>query len=109
MTVLRRALVLMAAGFLAFEIYGAVQWLRQPGGVGAGLESFARAVGSDWAALVTVADLLLVGAVVLMALWLDAARQGWSAGRRVLLALAFAALGSPVLLTYIAWRLGRWR
>jgi hypothetical protein len=63
-------------------------------------------LGSDWMALIVLSDHAVIAGVVLVALWIDARRLGWLLWRRLLLALAFVALGSPTLLVYLAWRIG---
>jgi hypothetical protein len=104
---LRGALIVLAILFLGWELVGAVQWLREADGVGAGFAHLWQALRSDWMALIVVSDHLVIAGAVLLGLWLDAGRLGWPLGRRLLLSLAFVALGSPALLAYVAWRLGR--
>jgi hypothetical protein len=79
--------------------------VRQAGGVGAAPGHFWDAIQADWMALIVVSDHLVIAGAVLVALWIDAARQGWPHGRRGALAAAFVALGTPTLLAYLAWRL----
>jgi hypothetical protein len=105
--IVRRALLIGAVLFLAWELFGAVQWFRQTGGFGSGLEHLWQTLRSDWMALLVVSDHLVIASTVLVGLWLDATRLGWWVSRRLLLALAFVALGSPTLLAYLAWRIGR--
>lgn len=107
--IVRRGLVILAGLFLVWELYGAVRWVQQAGGIGAAIDHFWRTLEADWMARIVVADHILIAGTVLVLLWLDARRHGWSTGRRVLLAVAFVALGSPTLLTYLAWRLGQRR
>ena len=57
-------------------------------------------------ALIVVSDHLVIAGVVLVALWIDTTRLGWSVRGRALLAIAFVVLGSPTLLVYLAWRMG---
>ena len=106
--IVRRGLLILAAGFLAWELFGVVHWFRQTGGLGPGFDHLSRALRADWMALIVVSDHLVIASVVLVGLWLDATHLGWRISRRVLLALAFIALGSPTLLTYLAWRMGRY-
>lgn len=101
---LSAALLTLAAAFLAWELYGAVRWVRSAGGLGNAFDHLWQAITSDWMALIVVTDHLLIAGVVLVALWLDALRCGWPVARRLLLAAAFVALGSPALLAYLAWR-----
>jgi hypothetical protein len=105
--IVRRALLIGAVLFLAWELFGAVQWLRQTGGVGPGSDHLWQTLRSDWMALIVVSDHLVIATAVLVGLWLDATSLGWRVSRRLLLALAFVALGSPTLLAYLAWRMGR--
>ncbi len=104
---IRRALIVFALLFLGWELFAAVQWLRQTGGIGPGFGHLWQALRSDWMALIVVSDHVVIAATVLVGLWFDATRLGWHLTRRVLLILAFVALGSPTLLAYLAWRLGR--
>ena len=106
-TALRAALLAVAAGFLAWEVYGALTWVRQAGGLAAAFAHFWRTLNADWMMRIVVTDHLLIAAAVLAGLWLDASRQAWSVLRRLLLSVAFVALGSPTLFTYLAWRVGR--
>jgi hypothetical protein len=98
-------MVVLAGLFLVWEVYAAVRWIEQTGGVIQGLGHLWQVLRSDWMALIVVSDHLVIAAAVLLGLWLDATRQGWRLSRRVLLALAFVALGSPALLLYVAWRI----
>jgi hypothetical protein len=104
---LRIALLGIAAVFLAWELYGTATWLGEVATPGAGLARLWAPVAGDRMLQVVTSDFLLIGAVVLALLWLDAAGRGWAVSRRAALALGFIALGSPVLLTYIALRNGR--
>jgi hypothetical protein len=103
----RAGLIILALFFLGWELYAFLHWLRQTGGLGQGFEHLWRTLRSDWMALIVVSDHLVIAGTVLIAIWLDAKRLGWQLSRRILLALAFIALGSPALLLYLAWRLGR--
>ena len=99
------ALLAGALLFLLWELYAVIQWLQQAGSLGAAVDHFRRAVGSDWMALIVVSDHLVIAGSVLIALLIDAGRRGWSASRLIFLAIAFVALGTPTLLVYLAWRL----
>jgi hypothetical protein len=103
---LPHALLAGAALFLLWELYAVTRWVEQAGSLGAAFDHFTHKVGSDWMALIVVSDHLVIAGTVLIALLIDAARQGWSASRLIFLAVAFVALGSPALLVYLAWRLG---
>jgi hypothetical protein len=100
-------LLILALAFAAWELAAAVLWVRQSGGLTQAPGHFWHRIRSDWLALVVVSDHLMVAGAVLVALWLDARRTEWRASGRVGLAIAFVALGSPVMLAYLAWRLGR--
>jgi hypothetical protein len=89
-----------------WEVYAAVQWVGEAGGIGRAFDHFWSTLSSDWMALIVVSDHLVVAGAVLIGLWIDAGRLGWPMLRRVLLAMAFVALGSPTLLVYLAWRIG---
>lgn len=102
----RSVLTALAALFLAWEIYAAVRWVREAGGVGRAFEHFWASLSSDWMALIVVSDHLVIAGAVLIALWIDATRLGWLLRQRVCMAIAFVALGSPALLIYVAWRMG---
>lgn len=98
------ALLAGALLFLLWELYAVIQWLQQAGSLGAAFDHFRRAIGSDWMALIVVSDHLVIAGTVLIALLIDAARQGWNPSRLIFLAVAFVALGTPTLLVYLAWR-----
>jgi hypothetical protein len=98
-------LAALALAFLLWELVAVVLWARESGGLRAAPAHFWRSLHSDWMVLLVVTDHLVVAGAVLVGLWLDAARAGASAARRVGLAIAFIALGSPAMLLYLAWRL----
>jgi hypothetical protein len=99
-------LVASAFVFLLWEVYAAVRWVGQAGGIGPAFDHLWSTLASDWMALIVVSDHAVIAGAVLVALWADAKRLGWLLRRRVLLAIAFVALGSPTLLVYVAWRIG---
>ncbi|HEU4830123.1 MAG TPA: hypothetical protein VFT04_13095 [Gemmatimonadales bacterium] len=103
---IRVALLSLALLFLVWEAYGAAQWVSHAGGVGPALRHFWTLLHGDWILLVVVTDLLLIAGVVLAGLWIDAARRGFTLPRRMLVAVAFIVFGSPVLLWYLASRIG---
>jgi hypothetical protein len=103
---LRFPLLALALVFLAWEGYGARRWVLDAGGMAPAGGRFWRLLGSDWMMRIVVTDHLLLAAIVLALLWLDATRNSWAPRRRVLLGVAFVALGSPVVLGYLAWRIG---
>jgi hypothetical protein len=92
--------------FLAWEAYGALRWVVDAGGLGAAASRFRDSLTHDWMLLVVVTDHLMLAGLVLVLMWLDTARAGWQSSRRLLLVAAFVALGSPIVLGYLAWRLG---
>jgi hypothetical protein len=98
------AAVALALVFLGWELVAVILWVRQSGGLSVAPGHFWRALSSDWMALIVVSDHLVVAGAVLVGMWLDAGRRGWSAARRLGLAVAFIALGSPAMLLYLAWR-----
>jgi hypothetical protein len=103
---LRVVLVASAIGFLVWEVYAAVRWTCEAGGIGPAFDHWWSTQSSDWMALIVLSDHAVIAGVVLIALWSDARQLGWLLWRRVLLAIAFVALGSPTLLFYLAWRIG---
>ena len=103
---LRGALLAFALLFLAWEAYGAMRWVLDAGGLGPAAARFWRYLTSDAMLLLVVTDHLLLAGTVLVLLWLDAARRGWLVSRRLILAGAFVALGSPVILWYLASKIG---
>jgi hypothetical protein len=103
-TLVRSALLLSAGLFLAWEGFGAVRWVLDAGGIAPAAGRFWALLGSDWMMLLVVTDHLLLATIVLILMWLDAASRAWSLTRRLLLATGFIALGSPVVLAYLAWR-----
>ena len=102
----RSALLLGAGLFLTWEAYGAIRWVLDAGGIGPAAARFWTLLGSDWMILLFVTDHLVLAAIVLVLLWLDAVNRAWPLPRRMLLTMAFIALGSPVVLAYLAWRPG---
>jgi hypothetical protein len=103
---IRIVLVASAILFLVWEVYAAVRWIGEAGGIEPAFDHLWSTLGSDWMALIVVSDHAVIAGAVLIALWIDARRLGWLLWRRVLLAVAFVALGSPTLLVYVAWRIG---
>lgn len=103
---IRGALVGIAIAFLAWEAYGAFRSVIDAGGPGAAARHFWAGLRDDWMMLIVITDHLLLAGIALVILWVDAARQAWTLAHRALLAVAFIALGSPVVLGYLAWRLG---
>lgn len=101
---LRGALVAFALLFLAWEAYGALRWITDAGGLGDAARQFWTHLTGDWMLLLVVTDHLVLAGAVLVLMWLDAIRAGWDLARRLLLAAAFVALGSPIVLLYLAWR-----
>ena len=104
---IRGALVGIAIAFLAWEAYGAFRWAVDAGGLGAAARQFWEGLRGDWMLLIVITDHLLLAGIALVILWGDAARQAWTPAHRALLAVAFIALGSPVVLGYLAWRLAK--
>jgi hypothetical protein len=104
---LRAGLLALAFVFLLWEAAGAALWIIDAGGPGPAASQFWTYLRSDWMLLVVVTDHLLLAGIVLALVWLDAAKTGWSVGRRVGLSAAFVALGSPAILWYLASRLRR--
>jgi hypothetical protein len=92
--------------FVFWEAYATIRWVVEAGTLAWAFDHFWSALQSDWMAKIVVSDHLFIAGTVLVALWFDAARMDWGVWRRLTLALAFIALGTPALLTYIAWRLG---
>ena len=103
----RTALVVLAIAFRTWEAYGAFRWVVDAGGPGEAARQFWAFLRADWMVLLVVTDHLLLAGIALVLLWVDATRRAWTLAHRTLLALAFIALGSPVLLGYLAWRLGK--
>ncbi len=102
---LRIGLLVLACAFLAWEAFGALQWVLDAGGLDPAARQFWARFTSDWMLLVVVTDHLLLAGIVLVLMWMDAGRVGWALPRRLLLVAAFVGLGSPVVLTYLAWRM----
>ncbi len=102
---LRASLLAFAFGFLVWEAFGATRWVIDAGGLGPAASRFWTSLTGDWMLLVVVTDHLLLAAIVLALVWVDAAKAGWSIERRLGLTAAFVALGSPAILWYLAWRL----
>jgi hypothetical protein len=102
--VVSSGLLMLGVLFLGWELFGFLQWLQQTGGLGPGFRHLWHTLRSDWMALIVVSDHLVIAGSVLVGLLIHAKRVGWPVSRRVLLAFAFIALGSPALLFYLAWR-----
>lgn len=103
----RAALVVLAIAFLAWEAYGAFRWVVDAGGLAEAAAQLWVRLRADWMLLLVITDHLLLAGLALVLLWVDATRRAWTLAHRTLLALAFIALGSPVVLGYLAWRLGK--
>jgi hypothetical protein len=101
----RWLLLVLAFAFLVWELIAVILWVRQSGGLPHAPGHFWHALRSDWMALLVVSDHLLVAGTMLVALWIDAKREGWRPSGRWGLVLAFIAVGSPAMLAYLAWRL----
>ncbi|MGE5925722.1 MAG: hypothetical protein ACM357_00080 [Gemmatimonadota bacterium] len=101
----RGGLLALALVFLAWEAFGAARWVIAAGGPGPAASQLWAHLRSDWMLLVVVTDHLLLAAIVLVVVWVDATKAGWSIGRRLGLTAAFVALGSPAILWYVARRL----
>ena len=102
---LRAGLLGLACAFLAWEAFGAVRWVEEAGGLGSAAGHFRTRLLSDWMLMIFITDHLLLAGIVLVLMWVDTGRMGWVVSRRVFLSAAFVALGSPVVLWYLAWRL----
>jgi hypothetical protein len=95
----------LALLFFAWEIVAVVRWVRHSDGLAGAFNHFWRTLHSDWMTLIVVSDHLFIAGTVLILLWLDATALGWRMARRIGLAMAFVALGTPALFFYLAWRL----
>jgi hypothetical protein len=104
---IRAALVVLAIAFLVWEAYGAFRWVVDAGGAGAAARQFWVRLRDEWMLLIVVSDHLLLAGIALVILWVDATRLALTVAHRALLAVAFIALGSPIVLGYLAWRLGK--
>jgi hypothetical protein len=102
---LRAGLLTLAVVFLCWEAFGAVRWVADAGGLGLAAKQFWAHLTDDWMLLIVVTDHLLLAGVVLVVVWLDAVKAGWKIGSRLGVTAAFVALGSPVILWYLAARL----
>jgi GNAT superfamily N-acetyltransferase len=87
--ILRLALLASATAVILWELYAAMRWVREAGGLGAGFHHLVQVFRSDSMARIILSDHLVIAGSVLFGLWIDAARQGWGHGRRLLLAVAF--------------------
>jgi hypothetical protein len=104
---IRVGLVVLAIAFLVWEAYGAFRWVADAGGSGAAARQFWVRLRDEWMLLIVVSDHLLLAGIALVILWVDATRLALTLAHRALLAVAFIALGSPIVLGYLAWRLGK--
>jgi hypothetical protein len=104
---IRAALVMLAIAFLLWEAYGAFRWVVDAGGLGPAARHFWVSLRDEWMLLIVVSDHLLLAGIALVILWVDATRLALTVAHRALLAVAFIALGSPIVLGYLAWRLGK--
>ena len=99
--------LLLWAGAIAFavwEVAAVLLWVRDPGSIGsAGAHTWER-LRADWFLLIVVSDHLVIAGVALVWVLIDAGRRGWSVWMRLAWVVAFAGLGTPALLGYLAQR-----
>jgi hypothetical protein len=90
--------------FALWELVAAVRWVGGAGGLEPAFTGTWSRVRSDWFLLILVTDHLVIAGTVLVWVWLDAGRRGWSAAARLAWTIAYVATGSPALLGYLAER-----
>jgi hypothetical protein len=93
-----------ALAFLAWELTAALHWVGPELAVGTAVRQTWAHVESDWFLKILVADHIVIAGTVLVWVWIDAGRRGWSVGARLAWTVAYIALGSPALLGYLAER-----
>jgi uncharacterized ion transporter superfamily protein YfcC len=93
-----------AFAFLVFEVAAAARWITDAGGLRMAGRHFSHALTSDWMLIIVVADHLLIGLVVLIIGWKDAAAREMNPLTRLSWVASFIALGSPTLIVYLARR-----
>jgi hypothetical protein len=87
-----------------FELILTRRWVEAAGTLGGAFELTWSHLWSDWFLLVVVADHLVIAGAALLWVWMDARRRGWPLGYRLAWVAAFAGLGTPALLGYLAER-----
>ncbi len=102
---MRRILLWVGAlAFAGWELVGVLLWVAAAGSLGvASGQTWAR-LRSDWYLLIVVTDHLVIAGVVLLWVWGDMGRRGWSLGARLAWLVVLIALGTPTLLAYLAER-----
>ena len=95
----------LAAGvFFVWQNVAMYLWLRQNQGVGPGLGHMWSALTTDWLLLLILTDACMFSALALGWFYTDMRQRGIPSPRRHGLLIAAIALGSPVLLIYLANR-----
>jgi hypothetical protein len=93
-----------ALAFLLWELVAAYHWVGPELAIGAAVRQTWAHVRSDWFLKVLITDHIVIAGTVLLWVWIDAGRRGWSTGARVAWTIAYIALGTPALLGYLAER-----
>lgn len=99
--------ILLWAGaftFAAWELVGVLLWVSAAGSLGVARDQTWARLRSDWYLLIVVTDHLVIAGVVLLWVWGDMVRRGWSLPTRIAWLVVLIALGTPTLLAYLAER-----
>jgi hypothetical protein len=99
--------LLLWAGAIAFgvwELAAVILWIGDAASIAsAGTHTWER-LSADWFLLVVVTDHLVIAAVALLWVLVDARRRGQPLWMRLAWVVAFVGLGTPALLGYLAQR-----
>lgn len=79
-------------------------WVGAAGSLEAALSQTWARLRSDWFMLIVITDHLVIAGVVLLWVWGDMGRRGFSSRARLAWLGTLVALGTPTLLAYIAER-----
>jgi hypothetical protein len=101
----RRILLWVGAlAFASWELVGVLLWVGAAGSLGVARDQTWARLRSDWYLLIVVTDHLVIAGVVLLWVWGDMGRRGWSLPTRLAWLVTLIALGTPTLLAYLAER-----
>ena len=100
---MKRPLLLTAAVILfAWLTIATILWLRDAGSLSEALVHLWTSARADWMLVAILTDAGVFVLLSLVWLWHDAKARDWSPPRRLAWIAAVVALGSPVLLLYLA-------
>jgi hypothetical protein len=100
----RAACWLTAGIFFVWQNAAMYLWLRQHQTVGSGLAHMWQSLSADWLLLLILTDACIFSALALAWFYADMRKRGFTVARQSGLLLAALAIGSPVMLIYLASR-----